>query len=376
VSLPYYGFQQVRLAIDHGDLAEGDYYRWFKQQRADADQLRGPSNAFSDLRHEIPQGWLTRVPEELYPSSYVRHFAEAFLEERAKAVDSRPFLLKCSFPDPHHPFTPPGRYAKMYSPQEVPLPITCGPAPVNAPQHLAWLHEQRRSGRANPNGHLAIAVSEAEARGAIALTYGMITMIDDMVGRIVDKLRQTGFFENTVVIFTSDHGDFMGNHGLILKAPLHYQSLIRVPFIWSDPMQQTLPARTRVMASTVDIAKTILERAGLSGYSGIQGNDLVEKLSRDVDENDGVLIEEDSQRVLFGFIAPPRLRTIVTARWRLSIYLGVAWGELYDLDCDPDELCNLWEDPACTEIRARLTEQLLRLMMSACDRSPLPLRLA
>jgi arylsulfatase A-like enzyme len=219
-------------------------------------------------------------------------------------------------------------------------------------------------------------VSEAEARGAIALTYGMITMIDDMVGRIVDKLRQTGFFENTVVIFTSDHGDFMGNHGLILKAPLHYQSLIRVPFIWSDPMQQTLPARTRVMASTVDIAKTILERAGLSGYSGIQGNDLVEKLSRDVDENDGVLIEEDSQRVLFGFIAPPRLRTIVTARWRLSIYLGVAWGELYDLDCDPDELCNLWEDPACTEIRARLTEQLLRLMMSACDRSPLPLRLA
>src|SRR5690606_38850705 len=83
-------------------------------------------------------------------------------------------------------------------------------------------------------GTAPFSVSERECREIIALTYGMIAMIDDQVGQILSTLERLSMDENTVVIFTSDHGDFMGDHGVVLKGPIHHQGLVRVPFIWRD----------------------------------------------------------------------------------------------------------------------------------------------
>jgi arylsulfatase A-like enzyme len=96
-----------------------------------------------------------------------------------------------------------------------------------------------------------------------ALTAGMVTMIDDQVGRMVAALKEAGLFENTIVIFNSDHGDYLGDFDLLLKGALPFRSVTQVPMIWSDPMQQTV-ARTQALASTIDISASILARAGLA----------------------------------------------------------------------------------------------------------------
>ena len=124
----------------------------------------------------------------------------------------------------------------------------------------------------------AFAVNEREAREAMALSCGMIAMIDDAVGRILAQLTARGLAEDTIVIFTTDHGDFLGDHRLLLKGPAHYDGITHVPFIWAEP--GTRPSRrTDVIAGTLDIAATVLDRAGIQPYNGIQGESLLPAIS-------------------------------------------------------------------------------------------------
>ncbi|MYK30235.1 MAG: sulfatase-like hydrolase/transferase, partial [Boseongicola sp. SB0670_bin_30] len=186
-------------------------------------------------------------------------------------------------------------------------------------------------------------------------------------GRVLRRLDVFGLSEDTVVIFSSDHGDHMGDHGLMLKLLLHYQGIIRVPFIWHDPRS---PGHGQVdggLASSIDIAPTILARAGIQPYNGIQGRDLLSSASPEA-----VIIEEDSQRLMIGFDRPQRVRTIVTDRYRMSLREGEDWNELYDLSADPDELTNLYDQPAGQTARHELSELMLKRMIALQDRSPLP----
>ena len=195
----------------------------------------------------------------------------------------------------------------------------------------------------------------------------MITMIDDAIGRVLKRLEELDLAEDTIVIFTSDHGDYMGDHGLMLKLLLHYQSIIRVPFIWHDPKA---PAQGRTdpgLASSIDIAPTILARAGIQTYNGIQGRDL-----HATPPPQAVIVEEDSQRLMTGFDRPQRVRTVVTDRYRMSLREGEDWNELYDLSSDPGETENLYDHPSGQSARQALSEIMLRRMISLQDRSPLP----
>lgn len=373
--LPYYGFEHVELCDEHADLTFGHYSRWLAERTSTAERLRGRMNAMPDARIVAPQAWRTRVPEELYSTSYIAERTEAFLAAQAGA--KAPFFLKCSFPDPHHPFTPPGRYWDMYDPEEIAAPVTCRPPGDDAPPHVKWLHAERRSGKANLDTPRVVAINADEARQAIALTYGMITMIDDAVGRILGALERHGLADDTVVIFTSDHGDFMGDHGLLFKHPLHYQGLIRVPFVWAEPGARAA-RRSEALAGTLDIARTVLARAGIAPSHGMQGRSLLPDVAGEADgaAPDAILLEEEGQRVFGGFTRPVRCRTLVTRRWRMTVYAGVPWGELYDLAEDPQETRNLWADAESRGVRAELTERMMRAMIAACDRSPLPTGLA
>jgi len=374
LDLPYYGFESVDLAIDHGDQVEGHYTRWLRQKRNDADSLRGPENALPSPDYDTPQAWRTRLPEELYPTSYIAERMLARLEDCA-ADPARPFFLKCSFPDPHHPFTPPGRYWGLYDPREIELPASWNLDRAKAPPHLRWALDQRDSGKAAKHSPALFACSEREAREATALTYGMISMVDDAIGRILDRLKALGLAENTIVMFTADHGDYMGDHQLMLKGPMHYQALVRVPFIWREP-DGGARGRRSALASTLDIARTVLERAGLEPYQGLQGLSLLPSVNGSRDGRDAVLIEEEGQRVYLSFNSRVRVRTLVTERHRLSLYDGVEWGELYDLAGDPHELDNLWDDPQSAGLRAALTERLARTMVAHSDTNPYPSGLA
>ncbi len=276
VELPYYGFERVHLTVEHGDNVEGHYRRWLHARRPDADTLVGPENAIPTPGLALSaarQAWRTRVPEELHPNAYCAAMSEEVLADAAR--EQQPFFLFCSFADPHHPFTPPGKYWDMYRPADMELPrsFRTGANAPPPPPHVAALLQARDEGRAVKHTPQLFACTEAEAREAIALNYGSISFIDDMVARVLARLEALGLAENTVVIFTSDHGDFMGDHQLLLKGPIHYRGLIRVPLVWRDPAAPR-GIRSDALAGAIDFAPTILARAGVAPWNGIQGADM------------------------------------------------------------------------------------------------------
>ena len=356
---PFYGFDHVDLVTGHGDGARGDYRRWLLTREPAAEFLIGREN---QLPHDYvcPQAVRTAIPEELYSTSYIAERAEAWLLEHAQ--DGCPYFLMVSFPDPHHPFNPPGRFWDMYDPDDMPIPDAYGVNNWTPPPHVAGIIDEREAGKAELDGMGTIGISEREAREARALTCGMIAMIDEAVGRV----RAVAGAGNAVQIFTTDHGDHLGDHRLLLKGAEQYEQITRVPFIWADP---EVPGgdRTDDIGQTHDIGVTILERARIEPAIGMQGRSLLQEGGRDA-----AFIQYDHQKENPGIGIGPRVHTIRRGRWRLSLVDGVAWGELYDLEADPGEFRNLWNDPAYSVTRAALVEHLARAEMRTVDRVPFP----
>jgi arylsulfatase A-like enzyme len=371
--LPYYGFDHVELCSGHATEVHGTYTGWLRERMPGADALRGPENALP-TDYTLPQAWRTSLPEELYPTSYVVERTLAYLDDHATRNDGAPFFVQCSFPDPHHPFTPPGRYWDMFKPQDMALPPSFRIGNQTLPPHAAHLVSEHAAGKRKSETPGAFAVDEKEAREAIALTYGMIAMIDDGMVRILKRLDDLGLTHNTVIVFTSDHGDLMGDHQLMLKGAYAYYGLIRVPFIWVEPSNAHAGERTGALAGTLDIASTFLDRARLVPYNGIQGRSVLPAIAGDdTAGHDGILIEYGSQRPVAGGLPEEMsMRTLVDDRWRITVYRGVPWGEMYDLANDPHEMHNLWDEPDAQATRLMLTDRLVHKMMTMADRSPRP----
>jgi arylsulfatase A-like enzyme len=373
MDLPFYGFETVDLTINHGDDLQGHYRRWLKAKDRAAEQFLGPKNAMPAPGFELPrihQAWKTRIPVELHPNSYCADATIARLENCAASGD--PFFLMCSFADPHHPYTPPGKYWDMYRPADVELPHSFYAAANALPPHVRWLWDERDSGRAVKHTPSLFACTEREAREAIALNYGLISFIDDCIGKVMARLQALGLAEDTIVMFTSDHGDYMGDHQLLLKGPIHYRGIVRPPFIWTDP-KEPRHARSKAFAGTIDIAPTVLARAGVTGFNGMQGKNLLPLMRGETDAlYQDLLIEEEGQRMGLGLPSRARTRSLLTPRYRFSVYDGVDWGELYDRQTDPDESINLWDDPSAAAIRADLALRLAKKMIEVSDTSPNP----
>ena len=361
VALPFYGFDHAELVTGHGDACGGAYARWLSERAPDAGRLQGATN---QLAHDYicPQAVRTALPEELYSTSYIAERAASWVE----AAGGGPFFLMVSFPDPHHPFNPPGRYWNAYRPEDMPVPPAFERNDWTPPPHVAALHRQREEGEAALRGMNSIGCSLREALEARALTCGMIEMIDDAVARVLAALERSGGAGQTVVAFTSDHGDHLGDHGLLLKGAEPYREITHVPLIWADPDGPSGERRAD-MAQTVDIPATILERARVEPFHGMQGLSLLAGSVRDA-----AFIQYDHQRPHPGLGGPPRVHSLVDRRWRLSVFDGQDRGELYDLEADPGEFRNLWDAPEAVAQKARLMERLLREEIAAADRSPLP----
>ncbi len=365
----FYGFDHVQLTTDHSDYCSGHYFQWLLSEGVDPEKLQGAVNALP-YEAKSKQVWKTAVPEDMYPTTWVCDRAIDFLDTQATTDD--PFFLWCSFPDPHHPFTPPGRYFDLYDPSSIPLPETFGDSHEGSMPHYRRLLENRGRQR----GFMSPwAPTEEQFREAAAKEYGMITMIDDAVGRIVARLDSLGIADDTVVIFTSDHGDMFGDHSVMLKAAMHYEGCIRVPLLISRP--GAAGSVSSSLVSSLDLGQTILELAGLPEYHGMQGTSLVPLLEDpSAQVRDRVLVEEDEMFDMLGTGRHLRMRTLVTTDARLTLYDGVEHGELFDLDRDPGEIDNLFASPKAAEMRAHLTERLARQLMEVADPSPKPSHMA
>lgn len=377
LTLPYYGFQEVILCNHHADECFGDWLRWLQAKHPELAQQLGREHGHKDPRYVAPQAWQTRLDEHTYPTHYIASETAGWISRHVAERPGQPFAVMCSFPDPHHPWTPPGRYWDMYQPGDMPVPETLTGSSEPAP-HVQWLQAERRDGKAALDGPRLFAASAREVREMIALTYGMITNIDDRVGLVMDALRASGADRDTVVIFTSDHGDLMGDHGIVLKGPLHYQGLVRVPLIWREPEAHAGAGTVREdLASSIDLAAAIIQRAGIAAPNGVQGKPLYDPDGRPVPTGrDAVLIEENQQRAYLGFERPVKVRTVVTATHRLSVFAEGEWGELYDLVNDPLEQVNLWHVGEAQSCKWAMMQRLVQLLMEHGDASPNPKRIA
>lgn len=206
VPTPYYGFDHVRLVTGHSDECGGHYLQWLRSEASDWQELRDRNNQYAH-NFSCPQARRTKIPESLYPTSYIRDEAKSYLKDRASS--DNPFFAFVSFPDPHHPFTPPGKYWDMYDPEDFSVDLTYEAHKTPPPQLQAW-KKLMDDGVVPSNEQQAFMTSVREIKEAMALSAGMITMIDDAIGDILKTLEDTGQADNTIIIFNSDHGDYLG----------------------------------------------------------------------------------------------------------------------------------------------------------------------
>ena len=275
-------------------------------------------------------------------------------------------MLAVGFQDPHHPHCVPTEFEDRVDPTQVPLPDFVAGELADKPPHFL----EARCGQLEQSeirGTFAIAgqgggadyrkVSEGDARLGRAYYYNMVKIIDQQMGRVLACLETCGLAENTLVVFTTDHGELLGDHGLWMKGPFHYEQLVRVPTLMRFPQAIPDGQRTQSLFSHVDIVPTVLSAVGLPIPSDTDGVDVMPMLTGETESvRDSVLIEcVDDPRGL-------RLKTIVTDTRKLTWYSGHAYGELYDLENDPGEWVNQWDNAAYTADKTDLMRRILETM--------------
>ena len=358
----FYGFEHVEFAIGHGDTVAGHHYQWALAQGADPQLLHTEWGAQTEALARYDGWWQvyqTALPEAYHSTTFVTERTMDWLGEFAKAktpAADEPFFLQCSFPDPHHPFCPPGKWWHAYDPEDMPIPATFNDPLTAAPAHLKFIRQLKP----NKNPVQMFGPTTAQVRHAMAAEFGLIEMLDQGIGRILARLDELGLADDTVVVFTSDHGDMFGDHGLMLKSTMHYQGCLRVPLLVATPGGTAGP--THAYASSLDLAQTFMDLAGVAPFADMQGVSLKPVLDDPTAAvRDHVFIEEDFPLSLNGGPLPLRSRTLVSENHRFSRYSSGDC-ELYDLLADPGELLNLASQEASAVVRARLTEKMLDVM--------------
>lgn len=233
-----------------------------------------------------------------------------------------------------------------------------------SPPHVRRMIEQRGSPRV---ATACWAPDEQQLRAALAAQYGQITFIDDAIGEVLATLTDLGVRDDVAIMFTTDHGDMFGDHGLLLKHAVHYRALTRVPLMVQAPM--VAAGHVARLASSADIAPTVLDLAEVPHYRGIQGYSLV---GAGPHERSAVVVEEEHLFGIEALPAPINIRTLITDHARLTLYRGHGTGELYDHDTDPDELHNLFDRPEAAALQAEMTELLLHELIDLTDRGVSP----
>ncbi len=343
------------------DWPENAYTQWLQRQGVRWEELYdGPSTGY--VKHG--------VPAQYHQTTWCAEMAIAFIREHAGS--RQPWLFSVNCFDPHHPFDPPPEYLERYDPSAMPLPKRrpgeLERKPVYQRLDAEWAHN-------NPGEFHCGAMTDDDRRQVTAAYYAMIELIDDQVGRMLAALEETGQLENTVVIFMSDHGELLGDHGLYFKGPHFYDVSIRVPLIVRSP-GGLRGVRRDALVELIDLAPTLLELAGLPPHPGMQGRSL-RRLLIDADAPD--TLREDVYCEYYNAWTHPRAYATMlrTREHKVVVYHSLSGddidGELYDLRSDPDEFENLWNDPQHRDLRHELVRRCFDRSVFTLD--PLPPRL-
>lgn len=365
----FYGFEHVELARNHTKEAHvGQHYAlWMEKKGCDnwRDYFVPPTgNMDRDQLHHWP------IPEEYHYDTWIAEQTNTMLENYKENNEN--FFLWASFFDPHPAYLVPEPWDTMYDPDQITVPGMVEGEHKKNPPHFSMTQEEKpdfdvyRSdfeGKHALHGMHSHLHEEKDLRKDIAIYYGMVSLMDKYIGKILDKLDELGLADNTLVVFTTDHGHFFGHHGLIAKGPYHYEDMIKLPFIVRYPGKVPAGEESSAMQSLVDLAPTFLNvcdievprtMTGVNQFEVWQGN---EETVRDhiICEN-----RHDPDTV--------NLKTYVGERYKITVYYNRPYGELFDLKEDPEEINNLWDDPEYQELKKDL---LLKFLWGEMGKEPI-----
>ncbi len=280
--------------------------------------------------------------DENYIDTFIGRNAARMLADNQKL----PFFAWLSFCNPHMPFDPPEPFDTMYSQDDIELPPDFGTG------QMSRVPEYRTSSGQKDFG----ALTEAKLRKVIANYYGTISLVDREIGRVLDVLDVLDILDDTVIIFLADHGEMLGHRSVLWKGRMLYDHITRTPLIIRYPKELTGGQIVSDLVQAVDIMPTILDFAGVDGHPGIQGTSLRRLLRKD---------SVDWRQ--WAFAESLNMKMVRTHRWKLIHFGGKPYGELYDLQNDPLELDNLYDDPAYESRRAEMTELLANILIETED---------
>lgn len=300
---------------------------------------------WDELYENPPSGsafWQNGIPAEHHQTTWCAEETIRFLEESRE----RPWFFSFNCFAPHHPFDPPAEFLANYDPAEMPLPKRREGELDTKPgfQRLdsEWAHN-------SPGEFHTGAMTDRDRREVCAAYYAMCEHIDHEVGRILDALEQSGQAENTLVIFMSDHGEMLGDHGIYFKGPHFYEEAVRVPLILRLPGVFEGGETREGLVELLDLAPTLLEVAGIEAPPArLQGHSLT-----DPDFRRDFVFSEYYNSWTHGDAYGSMIRT---EDEKLVVYHGTNQGEYYDLGEDPDEFVNRFADPEKAD-RVRLLMQ-------------------
>jgi len=306
------------------DWPEGHAYdKWLKAQGQDY-------SALHEKHGYIPAPW--------HQTTWCTNMAIDFIKERRNG----PWLFSLNCFDPHPPFDPPQEYVDRFDVESLPGPLF-RPSDLEAQARLAAINFQSKSTPPEKfNGKLHQAKYWAQ-----------IELIDENVGRMLKALEETGQRDKTMIIFTSDHGDSCGDHGLRAKGCRFYEGLVRVPLVISWPARFKQGLRSDALVELTDIVPTLLEANGLPVPERMHGKSLLPILQGRADPHHH---RDFVRSVYFRVLQGPEsyASMIRTRRHKLVNYHGHGLGELFDLENDPGEFVNLWDDPGHAGTRFEL----------------------
>ena len=335
------------------DWPENAYTQWLTQQGQTWDKLyKGQSTRY------IKEG----IPAEYSQTTWCANMAIDFI----KRQKGSPWFFSYNCFAPHHPFDPPADYLARYNPENLPTPKY---KPNEANSKTTYQRLDSEFAHSDPNSYHVAAMTDHDKQQVTAAYYAMVDLIDYNVGRMVAALNETEQLNNTIVIFMSDHGEMLGDHGIYLKGPHFYEEAVRVPLIFSWPGQFKTGLKVDGLTELIDITPTLLDAAGLSIPQFIQGKTLLPILSgkANPDHHRNSVFSEYynawSHKHSYGTMHR-------TNSHKMIVYHGTDQGELYDLDKDPDEFNNLWDVEKYSELKTQLLKETFDASVFTMDPAP------
>ncbi|MAU22122.1 MAG: arylsulfatase [Martelella sp.] len=326
-------------------LDQWDKALWIRGRRKPS---RVTYRAREDYR-ECLGAFTWELEPDLHPDTFVGGMAEMWLD---RYPGDEPFFLQIGFPGPHPPYDPTADYLETYVDRSLPEPIREGIA--DQPEPLQKLRRRHMEEDHDAVVHLDNP-TDAQMRRQRAHYYANVSMIDAEVGRIMAALDRRGVLDNTIIIFTSDHGDCLNDHGHSQKWTMYEQS-VHVPAIVSGP-GVARGERVDDLVSLMDLGPTILELAGLQPPGWMEARSLRGYLEgTEMEPRDCVFSEHANDKLLQGTAFMTMIRK---DRWKLVHFIDCPDGQLFDLIADPRETLNLWDDPEHRAIRDQLVADIL-----------------